>query len=81
MRDLNFNLHQKNTELASTKTMVRLDGQDMEVAEERNSCRNQVHEMNIALKNSLERIKRLRAKAAKSSSGRQSMSLSRCTSP
>ena len=51
------------------------------VAEERNSYRNQVHEMNIALRNSLEHIKRLRAKAAKSSSGRQSISLSRCTSP
>ena len=51
------------------------------VAEERNSYRNQVHEMNIALKNSLEHIKRLRAKAARSSSGRQSASLSRCTSP
>ena len=35
LRDLNFNLHQKNTELASTKTMaaVRSDGQDREVAE------------------------------------------------
>ena len=51
------------------------------VAEERNSYRNQVHEMNIALKNSLEHIKRLRAKAAKSSSGQQSTSLSRCASP
>ena len=51
------------------------------VAEERNSYRNQVHEMNIALKNSLEHIKRLRAKAAKSSPSRPSTSLSRCTSP
>ena len=35
LRDLNFNLHQKNTELASIKTMaaVRSDGQDREVAE------------------------------------------------
>ena len=37
--------------------------------------------MNIALRNSLEHIKRLRTKAARSSSGRQSTSLSRCTSP
>ena len=35
LRDLNFNLHQKNTELASIKTMaaVRSDGQDREVSE------------------------------------------------
>ena len=35
LRDLNFNLHQKNTELASIKTMaaVRSDGQDREVVE------------------------------------------------
>ena len=35
LRDLNFNLHQKNTELASIKTMaaVRSDGQNREVAE------------------------------------------------
>jgi hypothetical protein len=35
LRDLNFNLHQKNTELASIKTMaaVRSDGQDREVLE------------------------------------------------
>ena len=37
--------------------------------------------MNIALKNSLEHIKRLRTKAARSSSGHQSTSLSRCASP
>ena len=35
LRDLNFNLHQKNTELASIKTMaaVRSDGQDRELTE------------------------------------------------
>ena len=63
------------------KDLETAAGRLASVAEERNSYRNQVHEMNIALKNSLEHIKRLRAKAAKSSSGRQSTSLSRCTSP
>ena len=35
LQDLNFNLHQKNTELASTKTMaaVRSDGQERELIE------------------------------------------------
>ena len=35
LRDLNFSLHQKNTELASIKTMaaVRSDGQDREIAD------------------------------------------------
>ena len=35
LRDLNFGLHQKNTELASIKTMaaVRSDGKDREIAE------------------------------------------------
>ena len=35
LRDLNFSLHQKNTELASIKTMaaVRSDGQDREIVE------------------------------------------------
>ena len=35
LRDLNFSLHQKNTELASIKTMaaVRADGQDRESTE------------------------------------------------
>ena len=101
LRDLNFNLHQRNTDLVSIKTVsaARADGQEREisdlrgkctslhkeveatsgqlasVAEERNCYRDQVHEMNIALKNSLEHIRQLRAKA------KSTASLSQCTSP
>ena len=94
LRDLNFSLHQKNTELMSAQTMatVRKDSHDREVAdlkakctslrkevldlsqkvdvlaEERNSYRAQVQDMNVALRNSLEHIKRLRASKSSPSS-------------